>query len=115
MKRILTTLFFVVVVAGAISAQTVTAVTTAAGTLQSVLTTAPDKVVALVVQGPVDAGDLEFINTKMTSLESLDLKGATIEAYYGAGHAINGVQRYDANYLPEMILPGCGPRLSRCR
>lgn len=106
MKRILTTLFFVVVVAGAISAQTVTAVTTAAGTLQSVLTTAPDKVVALVVQGPVDAGDLEFINTKMTSLESLDLKGATIEAYYGAGHAINGVQRYDANYLPEMIFAG---------
>ena len=42
----------------------------------------------------------------MTSLESLDLKGVTIEAYYGAGHAINGVQRYDANYLPEMIFAG---------
>lgn len=106
MKRILTTLFSVAVAAIAVSAQTVTAVTTAAGTLKSVLTTAPDRVATLIVQGPVDAGDLEFINTKMTSLESLDLKAATIEAYYGAGHDINGIQRYDANYVPEMIFAG---------
>jgi len=106
MKRILTTLFSVAVAAVAVSAQTVTAVTTAAGTLKSVLTTAPDEVTGLIVQGPVNAGDLEFINTKMTSLESLDLKAATIEAYYGAGHDINGVQRYEANLLPEMIFAG---------
>ncbi len=106
MKRILTTLISVAVAAIAVSAQTVTAVTTAAGTLKSVLTTSPDKVATLIVQGPVNAGDLEFINTEMTSLESLDLKAATIEAYYGAGHDINGIQRYDANYLPEMIFAG---------
>lgn len=106
MKRILTTLFSVAIAAVAVSAQTVTAVTTSAETLESVLTTAPDKVVDLVVQGPVDAGDLEFINAKMPSLESLDLRGATIEAYYGAGHDINGMQRYDANYIPEMIFAG---------
>lgn len=106
MKRILTTLFSIAVAAVAVSAQTVTVVTTSAGTLQSALTTAPDQVVALTIQGPVNAGDLEFVNTKMTSLESLDLKAATIEAYYGAGHDINGIQRYDANYLPAMIFAG---------
>lgn len=106
MKRILTTFFAVIVAAITVSAQTVTAVTTAAGTLKSVLTTTPDKVATLIVQGPVNAGDLEFINTRMTSLESLDLKAATIEAYYGAGHDINGMQRYDANYMPEMIFAG---------
>lgn len=106
MKRILTTILSVAVAAIAVSAQTVTAVTTTAGTLRSVLTTAPDKVIDLIVQGPVNAGDLEFINTEMTSLESLDLKAATIEAYYGAGHDINGIQRFDANYVPDMVFAG---------
>ena len=106
MRHILTTLIATAVAAIAAQAQAVTAVTTAPGTLQSAIGTDAGAVSVLVVQGPIDAGDMEFVNTRMPALETLDLKDATVEAYYGAGHSINGVQRYDAGLLPPMIFAG---------
>ena len=106
MRRTLTMLMMAVVAAFAVSARTVTVETTTAGTLQTLVGTSTDDVTELNVSGPINAADMEFVATKLTAIDVLNLEGATIEPYYGAGHTINGYMRYDGNMIPPMIFAG---------
>ena len=56
---------------------------TKAGTLKDAVTT-PASVTSLAISGPMDAADFDFINRSMTNLVSIDLTGASIEAYSGS-------------------------------
>lgn len=82
---------------GVLNAAALTVETPAAGTLAACVST-PETVTTLTVTGPVNAADLFFIDSKMSSLRELDLSGVTIEAYEGSVQ--RGLTRYSANTIP---------------
>ncbi|MCM1336646.1 MAG: leucine-rich repeat domain-containing protein [Candidatus Amulumruptor caecigallinarius] len=61
----------------------------------------------LKVTGPVDAADFHFINSKLYSLQSLDLGSATVEAYSGVPVLASHLSASAAGELPEYALSGC--------
>lgn len=93
-KSLLSIAFAVLCVAPAM-AQSKTVTTTAAGTLATSLTEEEKgSVKELVISGPINKSDFNFINT-LAKLESLDLKGATI-----AEETIES-RTYPADELPK--------------
>ncbi len=89
-------------VAGAAAADALT-VSSQAGRLSS-LVSDPTTVDNLVITGSVDASDLYFIDSEMPALKSLDLSGATIEAY--SGKRINGLSVHKAGVVPAHSFTG---------
>lgn len=75
-----------------------------AGTLKDAVST-PGSVSSLTVSGPMDAADFDFINRQMPNLVTIDLKGATIEAYAGSP-VLTGYSTSQANVLPAYALHG---------
>lgn len=61
---------------------------------------------SLTVRGKIDVRDLDFIASKMASLQSLDLSGASIAAWTGERN-LTAHTRYAADELPAMSLAGC--------
>lgn len=59
----------------------------------------------LKVVGPINAADFEYITTTLTSLSTLDLSNATIEATSGVRTA-SGNSEFKANELPKYALFG---------
>lgn len=96
-KSLLSIAFAVLCVAPAM-AQSKTVTTTAAGTLATSLTEQEKgSVKELVISGPINKSDFNFINT-MAALETLDIKAVTI-----AEETIEG-KTYPADELPESAL-----------
>lgn len=93
---------FAALIAGAANADALT-VSSQAGRLSS-LVSDPVAVDNLVVTGSVDASDLYFIDSEMPALKSLDLSGATIEAY--SGKRINGLSVHKAGVVPAHSFTG---------
>lgn len=61
----------------------------------------------LIVSGSLDARDFKFINEQMPALVSLDLSGATIEAYDSGNAPLFGTTtNYDAATVPPLALFG---------
>jgi len=78
--------------------------TTVPGQLETFIDS-PADVSVLVVKGPIDVRDLDFIAGRLTHLNLLNLSGATIEAY--DGKRLSSVQtHFRANELPAMSLAG---------
>lgn len=88
--------------AGTLAAGAETVTVTAAGTLSGAVTdvTATD----LTISGPIDAADLFWAADNMMSLKTLNLSGATIEAY--DGDVLKGRMTYPAGAIPEMSFAG---------
>lgn len=79
-------------------------VTTTPGALSNDLGDNTDAT-TLVVSGSINAADIEFIATEMTSLTSLDLSGASIVAYSG-NPIMLGKSEYRANVIPSFAFAG---------
>ncbi len=62
-------------------------------------------ITTLSVTGSIDASDLDFINSSLTSLTSLDLSGVTIEAYKGEKLS-SGRSVCDAGIIPDYAFFG---------
>ena len=60
---------------------------------------------SLVIEGAIDASDLEFIAASMPSLTELDLSAATIAEYNGA-RLLSGLTHSDADVFPAFGLAG---------
>lgn len=60
---------------------------------------------SLTLTGAVDAADLDFISSKMVSLDELDLSGVTIASYNGAPIVANQTD-FPADVLPAYCLSG---------
>ncbi len=92
------------IVMGAMAAKAALAVTpSAAGSLPALIGN-PAEVTDLTVTGPVNAYDLDFIDTHMPQLLRLDLSGATIEA--GNGRRLRGISYHPAGRIPARIFTG---------
>lgn len=91
---------------GALAGRSESVTTTTAGSLSKLLG-AKTSLTELTVSGPINAADFLFINSKMSSLTSLNLTDATIEAYQ-ASTPIKGVTDFAANTLPDYALAGVG-------
>ena len=74
-----------------------------AGELASLVT--DHSVTTLSISGSVNAADLDFINSRLTRLQSLDLSDCTIEAYNGPALSW-GRTVSEAKTLPEYSLMG---------
>ncbi|MCM1071033.1 MAG: leucine-rich repeat domain-containing protein [[Clostridium] fimetarium] len=79
-------------------------VTSEAGQLRGAVGTSTDAA-ELRVSGSVDAADLMFIHSEMTSLKSLDLSGATLAAYEGEA-LLNSVSSSPAGVIPPAAFLG---------
>lgn len=79
---------------------------TAAGSLSTAVGD-DTSLTSLTVSGPVNAADFQFINSKLYSLQSLDLSGATIVAYEGTPVLAAHLSTSAAGVLPEYALSGC--------
>ncbi|MDR1811162.1 MAG: leucine-rich repeat domain-containing protein [Prevotella sp.] len=99
------------------AAAPVTVVSSGGGSLESAVRAAShtlDNVTGLTVSGTIDARDFRFIRDNLTQLQSLDLSGASIAAYTGAGgtdciesggsSGVDVAAAYDANEIPKMAL-----------
>lgn len=74
-----------------------------AGELSDIIT--DHSVTELTVSGSVNAADVDFINSRLTCLTTLDLSGCTVEAYRGKALSW-GRTESEANTLPEYSLMG---------
>lgn len=81
--------------------------TLAAGSLQSLVEN-PSEVADLAIAGPINAYDLDFIDTKMPRLSRLDLTDATIEA--STGKRLHGISTHAAGLIPARIFIGSAIR-----
>ncbi|MCC8174829.1 MAG: leucine-rich repeat domain-containing protein [Bacteroidales bacterium] len=77
-----------------------------AGNLASSLGDAASTTTALIVNGEIDAADLQTICDEMPSLRMLDLSGAKVVAYSGDVLRTSNANA-DANTLPLFSLAGC--------
>lgn len=64
---------------------------------------------SLTVRGKIDVRDLDFIASRMASLQTLDLSGASIAAWTGERN-LTAHTVYAADELPAMSLAGCPAR-----
>lgn len=96
-----------VLAAAFVSKSAVTVTPAAAGLLSSLIEN-PAEVTEMSVSGPVNAYDLEFIDTKMPRLASLDLSDATIEA--STGQRLRGISTHPAGHIPARIFTGSNIR-----
>lgn len=92
----------------ALMAKTIDKTISAPGQLAQAVGTDTDAT-SLTVRGTIDVRDLDFIGSKMTSLQSLDLSGASIAAWTGERN-LTAHTVYAANELPAMSLAGCPAR-----
>lgn len=81
--------------------------TLAAGSLQSLIEK-PGEVTELVIAGPINAYDLDFIDTNMPTLSRLDLTEASIVA--ASGKRLHGISSHAAGHIPARIFTGSAIR-----
>lgn len=82
-------------------------VNTTSGNLASAVT--DHSISALTVEGTMDARDFRFIADSLRSLTSLDLSGASVEAYSNAEKPVFGtVADYEADAIPPTAFFGMG-------
>lgn len=97
------TALFAFIAASVISMTALDVAPTAAGSLHSLIT-APAEVTELSVAGPINAYDLDFIDSAMPLLKRLDLSDASIEA--SSGRRLRGISTHAAGHFPARIFTG---------
>lgn len=85
----------------------ITIETLAAGSLHS-LVEKPDEVADLAIVGPINAYDLDFIDSNMPTLSQLDLTEASIVA--SSGKRLHGISSHAAGHIPARIFTGSAIR-----
>lgn len=78
----------------------------APGQLHTLIADNPADVTTLTVTGTIDAADLGYISSSLTSLTTLHLADATIAPYTGAPLPYSGRTSSPAHILPEYSLAG---------
>ena len=65
-----------------------------------------DSISNLTITGTIDARDFVILRDSLQLLDSLDLSGATIEAFNGTGGTTSDVETYLANEIPNSAFSG---------
>lgn len=97
-------LFIAAALANVLSVKALDVTTTAAGSLGKQIGD-DTTITTLKVSGPINATDFDYITSTLTSLATLDLSEATIEASSGTRTA-SGNNEFNANELPRYALFG---------
>jgi len=102
MKKLFSILFLVLLVNLVTAQVSKTINLTTAGTLSNLLTSGEKtSVTDLTITGSIDASDFKCLLMEVTSLTSLDLSGATIQAYSGiGGSSMDGLSVNQMNTMP---------------